>query len=298
MFKGIEDFVVEGGGTIDGKGEIWWEHSCKINKSLPCTRAPTALIFYQCKNFRMMNLRIKDAQQMHLSFQKCMNLQVSNLMVTAPGRSPNTDGIHVTETQNIQIMSSVIRTGDDCISIVSGSQNVQVTDITCGPGHGISIGSLGQGKSEAHVSNVKVDTVRLIDTTNGVRIKTWKGGSGNASNIVFQNVTVQNVSNPIIIDQNYCDQEKPCKDQKSAVQISNVVYRHIRGTSATKFAIKFNCSKNHPCDDILLEDVDLTSDEDADVEADVEALCMNVQLYERGIVSPTCQCKKRCMAMG
>lgn len=27
--------------------------------------------------------------------------------------------------------------GDDCISIVSGSQNVRATDITCGPGHGI-----------------------------------------------------------------------------------------------------------------------------------------------------------------
>lgn len=27
--------------------------------------------------------------------------------------------------------------GDDCISIISGSQNVRATDITCGPGHGI-----------------------------------------------------------------------------------------------------------------------------------------------------------------
>jgi hypothetical protein len=27
--------------------------------------------------------------------------------------------------------------GDDCISIVGGSENIQATDITCGPGHGI-----------------------------------------------------------------------------------------------------------------------------------------------------------------
>jgi len=27
--------------------------------------------------------------------------------------------------------------GDDCISIVHGSKNVEATKITCGPGHGI-----------------------------------------------------------------------------------------------------------------------------------------------------------------
>lgn len=41
----------------------------------------------------------------------------------------------------------------------------------------------------------------------------FQGGSGNASNIMFQNIHMENVENPIIIDQNYCDQDKACKDQ-------------------------------------------------------------------------------------
>lgn len=40
-----------------------------------------------------------------------------------------------------------------------------------------------------------------------------QGGSGSANNIKFQNVEMQNVKNPIIIDQNYCDQDGPCKQQ-------------------------------------------------------------------------------------
>ncbi|KAL6982348.1 galacturonan 1,4-alpha-galacturonidase, partial [Sarracenia purpurea var. burkii] len=63
---------------------------------------------------------------------------------------------------------------DDCISIVSGSKYVKVMDITCGPGHGISIGSLGKDKSKDTVSDVNVNGATLSGTTNGVRIKTWQ----------------------------------------------------------------------------------------------------------------------------
>lgn len=59
----------------------------------------------------MKNLKIKNAQQIHISFQKSVNVQASNLVVTAPEKSPNTDGIHITDTQNIQITSCVIGTG-------------------------------------------------------------------------------------------------------------------------------------------------------------------------------------------
>ncbi|XP_022897559.1 polygalacturonase-like [Olea europaea var. sylvestris] len=124
-------------------------------------------------------LKIQNAQQIHVSFQKCKNVQASNLTISAPEGSPNTDGIHVSKSQNIEISSCTIGTGDDCISIVNGSQNVQATDITCGPGHGISIRSLGYRNSEAYVSGIVVNRAKLSGTKNGVRIKTWPKNSSN-----------------------------------------------------------------------------------------------------------------------
>lgn len=49
-----------------------------------------------------------------------------------------------------------------------------------------SIGGLGQGKSQACVTNVTVQDVFLQDTENGVRIKTWQVSDTNALNLSFQ----------------------------------------------------------------------------------------------------------------
>lgn len=70
-----------------------------------------ALTFYNSKNLRVNNLRVRDAQQIQISIEKCSNVQVSNVEVTAPADSPNTDGIHITNTQNIQVSNSIIGTG-------------------------------------------------------------------------------------------------------------------------------------------------------------------------------------------
>ncbi|XP_022953263.1 polygalacturonase QRT2-like [Cucurbita moschata] len=289
IFENLSEFTVEGKGTINGNGRKWWLNSCKVNKTLPCKEAPTAVTFYQCTNLRVEGLRFRNAQKMHLSFQKCSNVKALNLWIYAPGNSPNTDGIHVTATQIILIQNCLIMTGDDCISIVSGSKNVRAKGITCGPGHGISIGSLGAGKSEAEVSNVVVDTAKFTGTSNGVRIKTWQGGKGYAENIIFQNIVMDNVTNPIIIDQNYCDQKEPCTQQAEAVQVSNVMYQNIRGTSGSEVAVKFDCSESFPCQEILLQDIDLVHRDKADDKpTQAEASCKNARLKNRGRVSPQC----------
>ncbi|KFK37027.1 hypothetical protein AALP_AA4G202700 [Arabis alpina] len=281
-FDGVNSLSVDGGSTgmVDGNGQTWWQSSCKRNKAKTCTaKAPTALTFYNSKNLRINNLRVRNAQQIQISIEKCSNVQVSNVVVTAPADSPNTDGIHISNTQNIQVSKSIIGTGDDCISIESGSQNVNINDITCGPGHGISIGSLGDDNSKAFVSGVTVDGAKLSGTDNGVRIKTYPGGSGSASNIIFQNIQMDNVKNPIIIDQHYCDKSK-CTKEKSAVQVKNVVYRNIRGTSASDMAITFDCSSDYPCQGIVLDKVNIRGG---------KASCTNANVMDKGAVLPQCK---------
>ncbi|KAL2923629.1 Polygalacturonase [Bienertia sinuspersici] len=281
VIKYVDHLSVEGGGSIDGNGKIWWENSCKINKKNPCKHAPTALVFKNCNNLVVSNLRIQNAQQMHLSFSQCNHVSASGISISSPEKSPNTDGIHITHSQNIKVTNANIGTGDDCISIEDGTQIVRATDITCGPGHGIS---LGDNNSKVHVSDIIVDGATLSGTTNGIRIKTWQGGSGSATNMKFLNIKLDDVDNPIIIDQNYCDQAKPCKKQKSAVQVKNVVYKNIKGTSSSKSAVVFDCNAKYPCKGIIMENIDIkkTNGKVAG------ATCDNVQLSKVVDVSPQC----------
>ena len=74
--------------------------------------------------------------------------------------------------------------------------------------------------------------------------------------------------------------------QKSAVQVSNVLYKNIHGTSSSPEAIKFVCSKSIPCQGISLQNVELV---DQITKQDVsKATCSNVKLKSSGRLSSLC----------
>ncbi|KAG6413841.1 hypothetical protein SASPL_126556 [Salvia splendens] len=147
------------------------------------------------------------------------------------------------------------------------------------------IGSLGRSGNLVQVENINVTNCIFNDTTNGARIKTWQVGRGYLKHIAFERLTFNNVKNPIIIDQNYCDVSGACPELKTGVQISNVSYRHAVGTSATHIAINLNCSKSVPCHGISMESVQLTS---AITGKQVTANCSNAYGREHDIVPGPC----------
>ncbi|GMH10837.1 hypothetical protein Nepgr_012678 [Nepenthes gracilis] len=233
-----------------------------------------AIHFHNSDGLRVLGLTSVNSPRNHISISACDNADVSNLHLIAPGDSPNTDGVDISASSQIHIYHSFMGTGDDCVAINGGSSFINITDVTCGPGHGISVGSLGANGARETVEHVHVKNCTFTETQNGVRIKTWEGGSGFATDITFEEIIVQNSQNPIIIDQHYCNGGHSCKAEPSAVQVSNVMYRSIRGTSASEIAINLDCSLNFPCDKISLDDVNLSP---AAMGKDVTASCKNAR---------------------
>ncbi|KAF3773527.1 putative polygalacturonase [Nymphaea thermarum] len=313
FFSGLRGVIFQGGGLINGSGHNWWASSCKIDKTkVIASHLFQAFTIDSSSAVWVSSLNFKDSQQIHFTVSRSQVVRVSELNVQAPHNSPNTDGIHISDSTNIVIQNSKIGTGssslinpslhpatafiedgklcllvsgDDCISIVNGTSNIKMKNIMCGPGHGISIGSLGKDNSTAAVIGVVLDNAVLTGTTNGVRIKTWQGGSGYLKGVRFQNVRMNNVSNPIIIDQFYCDSPTPCANQTSAVSVTEVMYINISGTSATPNAIKFACSDTVPCSKIVLANINLRRDDGTE-----NAFCNNAIGFKYGLVIPSADC--------
>ncbi|XP_042016367.1 probable polygalacturonase At3g15720 [Salvia splendens] len=251
-FHKVEGLTLLGQGIIDGRGQQWW-----LNKGQ--TR-PSLMKISNSANVRVGGgLRFVNSPLMHLILHGLHSVYVSDITVQSPEDSPNTDGIHIQASTNVHIDSCIIGTGDDCIAILNGSSNVRITNIKCGPGHGISIGSLGKNGQEDRVEDIRVSDVVFLGATNGARIKTWQGGRGYARDIHFERFWFQDTINPIIIDQFYCNQLSQCKTSNSAVEISNVSFKMMVGSSGRENVVVLKCSEAVPCRGILVEDMHIVA---------------------------------------
>ncbi|KAK9200523.1 hypothetical protein WN944_015721 [Citrus x changshan-huyou] len=161
------------------------------------------------------------------------------------------NGCHNVKVQGMRVSASGNSPNTDGIHVQSSSDvtilnaRIGTGDDCVSVGHGISIGSLGKEVHEAGVQNVT------------------------------------SVDNPIVIDQNYCRDNKNCPGKASGVKISDVTYQDIHGTSATKVVVKFDCSQKYPCSGIKFEDVKLIYKNQP-----AEASCRNADVSASGFVQP------------
>nr|GEU71560.1 polygalacturonase-like [Tanacetum cinerariifolium] len=222
----------------------------------------------------------------------CTNVTFDNFHIIAPAESPNTDGIHIGWSKNITIQNSIIETGDDCVSIGDGCEDLHIEGVKCGPGHGISVGSLGRNTGEKPVKGVFVKNCTFSSTMNGVRIKTWPDSEpGEVTDMHFEDLCMDKVDNPIIIEQDYCPHVKCDTDKPSLVKVHNVFIKNVSGTSNSPEVVKLRCSKaNNGCENVHISDINLTYDGPS---GPAIQECRNTKpIYEGKNVPPGCEFKR------
>ncbi|KAK6265357.1 hypothetical protein QUC31_016194 [Theobroma cacao] len=147
-----------------------------------------------------------------------------------------------------------------------------------------SIGSLGHYDAEADVKGIVVKNCSLTDTDNGLRIKTYKNSSpSKASSIIFRDIVMTRVKNPIIIDQEYGNRRS---NEPSKVSISDVFYTNIRGTTISKVAVDLTCSLSNPCQGIHLNNVNLQYAGLPNDNLPFSSNCVNAKVAYVGAQSP------------
>ncbi|KAB5593430.1 putative effector protein [Ceratobasidium theobromae] len=169
---GGENLVLDGGGTIDGSGQTWWDARPGNSTLVP----PLTLVVHQAQNVLISNITFYKTPKWANLVQESENVIYEYITVNSVTNSTadmrETDGWDTYRSDGITIRDSVIHNGDDCVSFKPNSTNIVVQNLKCTESHGISVGSLGEiaGVKDI-VRNIYVDNVTMSKSENGIRIK-------------------------------------------------------------------------------------------------------------------------------
>jgi polygalacturonase len=234
--SGAHDLEISGEGTIDGQGNAWW-NAFRANKSM--THRPYMIKLSNCTRVRVQGVTLCNSPMFHLVPQNCTDVTIQNITIKSPLDAPNTDGIDPSGW-NFLITGCLIDAGDDNIAVKPGSgrtpgnKNYRITNCKFLHGHGMSIGS----GSEGGIEDLTVSNCLFDQTDSGIRIKTSRGRGGLLQNLIYENLMMSEVKNPIYIIDWYPERNAPrdpATEQPEPVTDKTPLNRHItiRNVTAT-----------------------------------------------------------------
>jgi polygalacturonase len=192
-----------GGETLVGQSTSWWDlaHLAKINDMKQnCTRI---LIVRASDDFILYRITLRNSPNFHVAIEKTNGVTAWGVKIDTPATARNTDGIDPSASSDVSILHSSIRTGDDSVAIKAGklgaSSHITLAHNHFYSGHGMSIGSDTSGG----VNAVRVSDLTIDGADNGIRIKSDPSRGGLVNDVVYQDVCIRNVRNPIILTPKY-----------------------------------------------------------------------------------------------
>ncbi len=262
-----ENIALTGRGTIDGQGKFWWVAFRAKELDFP---RPEMIGFMDCKNVLIETITIKNSPSWTVHPLRCNIVNVDKVYINNPADSPNTDGIDPESCKNVHISNCHIDVGDDCIAIKAGvednqnlqpCENITITNCTMVHGHGgVVIGSEMSGT----VKNVVISNCVFDGTDRGIRVKSRRGRGGNVQDIMVNNVFMNDVFVPFVINMYYfCGPrgKEPIVSDKNKqevtkstpcfknISLANIVARNVHASAGFIYGLP----------EMLIEDVVVTN---------------------------------------
>jgi galacturan 1,4-alpha-galacturonidase len=283
---GGTDVNIFGGGTIDGKGQVWYD----LFVTEPTAKRPLLFVIDGLKGGTMSNLNMVNPPNWFNLIANSTNIVIDkmDLKVAAVGNpAKNTDGWDTYRSSNVVIQNSIIDNTDDCVSFKPNSTQVLVQNLRCNGSHGISVGSLGQYVGVVDiVEDILIYNTSMSNAGDGARIKVFPGapdnvtlssggGSGYVKNVVYDKYDVQNVDWPIEVTGCYTVNDPvDCASRPPQFHISDVLFKDFTGVASKKndpYVATVACPSEQACENIRTENFQVKSPTGKS-----EAKCSNV----------------------
>nr|ANJ43608.1 glycoside hydrolase family 28 [Medauroidea extradentata] len=236
--KNVDGSGIYGKGTIDGQGgvkltaktESWWDLAHEAQVKNQYQNNPTLVDIESSREIILYQVKIINAPNYHVIVGNTNGFTAWGVTINTPPSARNTDGIDPGGSQNITINECSITTGDDNIAIkahFAPTRHISVTNCHFGPGHGMSIGSdIDQG-----VSDLTVENLVQQNSLNGLQIKSDRSRGGLVTNVVYSNVCMRNVTNPIVLNTQY----SKTATGNHIPEYKGIVFKDIEVKTAGKF---------------------------------------------------------------
>ncbi|OGM51069.1 putative extracellular endo-polygalacturonase [Aspergillus bombycis] len=214
------------GAKIDGDGSRWWDGKGGNGGKTK----PKFFYAHKLDSSSITGLKIYNTPVQGFSIQSD-NLNITDVTIdnsAGTKEGHNTDAFDIGSSTYINIDGATVYNQDDCLAINSGS-HITFTNGYCDGGHGLSIGSVG-GRSDNTVEDVTISNSKVVNSQNGVRIKTVYDATGTVSNVKFEDITLSGITKyGLVVEQDY-ENGSPTGTPTNGIKVSDITFEKVTGT--------------------------------------------------------------------
>ncbi len=194
-----------GGDTMLGQNITWWQlaHAAKVKDESQSVFPLISIV--RATDFTLYDITLRNSPGYHVAVVQSNGFTAWGVKIMTPATARNTDGIDPRSSRNVTIEHCFIHAGDDDVAVSSNpagpSSNISILHNHFYTGHGMSIGSGTSGG----VDHMLVDDLTIDGAQNGIRVKSDPSRGGLVHDLVYRNVCIRNVTNPLVFTPHYTD---------------------------------------------------------------------------------------------